>query len=690
MKSLPVTLIVVSFIGCRNFDWETLQGKRPRTSAPIAAFTIPIPAYTPQQGLFPAAQNVAISSPVAGTTICYTTNGSQPECDQLTAACTTGAAYNAPLPIASTTTIRAVACKAGHMNSPVASGLFSIDLVAPAPVSSLAVNAGDGTAMLSWLNPADADFSRVKVVRKTLTAPADSADGNPVYEGAGSSFSDSGLVNGTTYYYAVFAYDLAGHESPATIGTVSPQGGLLNAPTYSPEPGLYNLPQSVTISSTNAGDIICFTSNGSTPSCDATPTCTTGTQVTANVAVAASQTLRAISCKNGSPASAVAPAAFTIDTAAPVFSGLLPANGAIINSTQLSYNLSESCVAGTVTWTRSGGSADAASPHASVLTASEMFAGSHTAISLVNNPALVQGAVYDIAFSCSDAAGNTSATASIVAVTYDAAPPAGLTAFRSIAGDGRITLVWNNPVDTDLAGVKIVRKTGSYPANNTDGTVIFNAMGTSTVDTPLTNGAQYYYRAFAFDSAGNFSSISSATASPFVPCGAGSCRIFVTSAQYDGNLGGITGADAKCNADAAKPNASTYRAILSDGITRIACATADCGGASGVEQSVDWPLFPGRTYVRADGTTPIGTANASAIFPIPSLTGPVQSSPATQVWTGLDSWTWHANNCQQWTTGNSGGNLGATGVANSGTVATAFWNTTGNCNGSRPLYCAEQ
>lgn len=687
MKRLHATLIFLSLVGCRNFDWEALQGKRPKTSAPVPVMTIPIPVYAPQQGLFPAAQTVTISSQVAGTTICYTTNGSQPECDQLTAACTTGAAYSAPLPIASTATVRAVACKAGLMSSPTASGIFSIDLVPPTAVSSLSANPGDGTAMLSWLNPADADFSRVKVVRKTLTAPADSADGNPVYEGAGSSFSDSGLVNGTTYYYAVFAYDLAGHESPATIGSVSPQGGLLNAPTYSPEPGLFNLPQSVTISSTNAGDIICFTSNGSTPSCDATPTCTTGTQVTANVAVAASQTLRAISCKNGSPASAVAPAAFTIDTVAPVFSGLLPANGAIINSTQLSYNLSESCVAGTVTWTRSGGSADAASPHASILTASEMFAGSHTAISLVNNPPLVQGAVYDIAFSCNDTAGNTSATASIVAVTYDAAPPAGLTAFRSIAGDARITLVWSNPVDTDLAGVKILRKTGSYPTNNTDGTVIFNAMGTSTVDTPLTNGTQYYYRAFAFDSAGNFSSISTATASPFVPCGAGSCRIFVTSAQYDGNLGGITGADAKCNADAAKPNASTYKALLAFADVRRGCTSVNCGGATGIEQTVDWPLFPNMTYVRADGTTIIGFSGGNALLPA-SLTNSIGSGGG-QTWTGLNSdWTGNTSNCTGWSEGSSGSS-GIRGTQNSVTP-TAWSNSFNSCNAPRALYCVEQ
>lgn len=462
MKNLVIALIFPFLIRCRNFDWDALQGKRPGPATPISSLNIPQPVYAPPQGLFKAAQSVTISSTIPRVTLCYTVNGSQPECDLLTATCTNGSKFSAPLAIATTSTLKSVACKAGQANSPVASGLFSIDLTPPAAASSFTASAGDSTALLSWVNPGDADFSRAKLVRKAPTPPANSADGTVIYEGTGSAFADLGLANGTTYYYAVFAYDLAGHESAAATASASPLGGLLNAPTYVPAAGTYNLPLSATISSANTGDIICYTTNGSTPACDATPTCTTGALASGSVTVAASQTLKAISCKTGSPVSAVAPAAYTIDMTAPVFSGLLPVNGASVSSAQLSYSLSETCVTGSVTWTRTGGSADAGSPHTSALTMSELLAGSQSAITLVNTPPLVQGAIYDIGFSCSDAAGNNSPPALITDVIYDASPPAALSAFRAIAGDGRITLVWNNPGDLDLAGVKILRKTGGW------------------------------------------------------------------------------------------------------------------------------------------------------------------------------------------------------------------------------------
>ena len=57
----------------------------------------------------------------------------------------------------------------------------------------------------------------------------------------------------------------------------------------------------------------------------------------------------------------------------------------------------------------------------------------------------------------------------------------------------------------DFAGVVILRKTAEYPAGVQDGTLIYSGRGTSVTDYGLLNGAQYYYTAFAFDSAGNYS-----------------------------------------------------------------------------------------------------------------------------------------------------------------------------------------
>jgi hypothetical protein len=88
----------------------------------------------------------------------------------------------------------------------------------------------------------------------------------------------------------------------------------------------------------------------------------------------------------------------------------------------------------------------------------------------------------------------------------DITAPGDVSGFTATAGDGRISLSWTNPTDADLAGVKILRKTGSAPTGPTDGTVVHQGTGTSAVDAGLTNGTPYYYRAFAYDAVPNYSS----------------------------------------------------------------------------------------------------------------------------------------------------------------------------------------
>ena len=60
-------------------------------------------------------------------------------------------------------------------------------------------------------------------------------------------------------------------------------------------------------------------------------------------------------------------------------------------------------------------------------------------------------------------------------------------------------LTWGNPPDSDFAGVRIVRKTDSFPTGPNDGTLVYSGVGVSYDDTQVTNGTTYYYGAFAFD-----------------------------------------------------------------------------------------------------------------------------------------------------------------------------------------------
>jgi hypothetical protein len=126
--------------------------------------------------------------------------------------------------------------------------------------------------------------------------------------------------------------------------------------------------------------------------------------------------------------------------------------------------------------------------------------------------------------------------------TPDVTPPGAVSGFTATAGDALVVLVWTNPGDADLAGIKIQRKVDSAPASPTDGATVFNAMGTGYADTGVTNGTTYYYSAFAYDGAGNFAPAAQAGATP-------------TSASARGDvLEGIADLDALVLASPLGPN----------------------------------------------------------------------------------------------------------------------------------------
>jgi hypothetical protein len=103
-------------------------------------------------------------------------------------------------------------------------------------------------------------------------------------------------------------------ETPYTPPTVA-------TPTFSPVAGTYNATQSVAISCATSGATIHFTVDGSTPT-------TSSPVYSAAILVAASQTIKALAVKADHNDSAVASAAYVIDTVAPVRSGTPSVNGA--------------------------------------------------------------------------------------------------------------------------------------------------------------------------------------------------------------------------------------------------------------------------------------------------------------------------------------------------------------------------
>ncbi len=96
------------------------------------------------------------------------------------------------------------------------------DIVPPANVSKFEADPRDKEIILSWQNPPDFDFDGVRIVRSDYSFPSGPFEGELVYEGDAVYFIDTGLENGTRYYYSAFAYDKNRNYSSGAVATAIP------------------------------------------------------------------------------------------------------------------------------------------------------------------------------------------------------------------------------------------------------------------------------------------------------------------------------------------------------------------------------------------------------------------------------------------------------------------------------------
>jgi hypothetical protein len=99
------------------------------------AATVATPTFSPVAGTYTNTQTVTIATTTSGATIRYTTDGSTPSA-------TAGTVYSAPISIAATTPLKAIAYKSGSTNSAVKSGTYT--MTAAAPTFSLAAGTYTG------------------------------------------------------------------------------------------------------------------------------------------------------------------------------------------------------------------------------------------------------------------------------------------------------------------------------------------------------------------------------------------------------------------------------------------------------------------------------------------------------------------------------------------------------------------
>lgn len=164
------------------------------------------PTITPNGGAFTGPVSVALADSTAAATIRYTTNGNEPT--------STSTLYGGPFTVASTTTVKARAFASGMTDSAVATATFTITAPPTAPAAPTGLTATrlnqKGRIALKWNASASATSYSVK--RSTSNGGPYSTIATNV---TSTSYTNTGLTSGATYYYVVTALN-AGGESPTS------------------------------------------------------------------------------------------------------------------------------------------------------------------------------------------------------------------------------------------------------------------------------------------------------------------------------------------------------------------------------------------------------------------------------------------------------------------------------------------
>jgi hypothetical protein len=159
--------------------------------------------------------------------------------------------------------------------------------------------------------------------------------------------------------------------------------------------------------------------------------------------------------------------------------------------------------------------------------------------------------------------------------------------------------------------------------------------------------------------------------------------VFVTKGAWQGNLGGPSGADAKCQAEADAPGSKvqghSFKAWISGGLPIDFTA----GTRVFTHSELPYKLVDGSLVTNDFADLVSGDALSSEIVTHPDGT---QVQIFDYVWTGISSsGTFAIDSCGLWTATTGLGLIGHTGPLTNWTVVGADF-----CNSPHALYCFEQ
>lgn len=556
--------------------------------------------------------------------------------------------------------------------------------VAPGAPENLSLIGGSGQVSLSWQAPTFTGGSAItnyKIYRGlssgNLTHVADA--------GVSLSYINSGLNNGTTYYYKVSAVNSTGEGAQSSESSVAlsatPPGipvnlsgepaanrAILNweAPTLNGGSALseYRIYRSATSGGsltqvgTVAGDVLTYTNTGLS---------------------AGSTYYYKVSAVNsvgeGSLSSEVSVALPATPPSAPTnFSGTGGDSQAVLNwSAPVSDGGSAITNYKVYRSTTSGGTLTLIATVGDVLT--------------YTNTGLTNGTTYYYKISAVNTAGEGVLTSEVSVAVSGASTAPTVTSVTALFA--RVQIKWTTPTSNGgnaITGYKVYRSTTA--GNSSPTLVATTGLVLQYLDSTAANETTYYYKVKATNAAGDsvFSNELSGTPSNF-------SSAFITSSAYNGNLGGLTGADAKCQTAADTAGiGGTWKAWISDSGTsassRLRHGAAPYKMLNGSTLATNWSTLADSSMTIAFNITEYGTAVTGQPYGWTNTRGDGSIARASTAVT-----------CNNWTSSTGSGAYGFTGSLDE--TWTAFMNynrftgwtpSTSPCNisGGYHLYCIEQ
>ncbi|MGO8669784.1 MAG: fibronectin type III domain-containing protein [Capsulimonadaceae bacterium] len=456
------------------------------------------PAPSAPTGLSATAGNAQVGlswSASSGATSYNITRGTATGAESSTATgTTTGTSYTDTGLTNGVTCFYKVAAVNGGGSSPASSEASATpEPPAPSAPTGLSATAGNAQVGLSW--SASSGATSYNITRGT----ASGAEGSTaIATASGTSYSDTGLTNGVTYFYKVAAVNGGGTSPASSEASATPEPPIASAPTgLSATPGNGQVSLTWTVSSgATSYNVFRSTTSGGEGSTAYKTGITTASYTDSGVTNGLTYYYTVAAINGGGTSAQSSETSATLVPAVPT--GL----GATAGNAQVS--LSWSATLGATSYniyraTTSGGEGSTAYK-TGITTVSYTDSGVTNGLTYYYTVAAING-------------GGTSAQSSEASATLVPAVPTGLGA---TVGNAQVSLSWTP--GTGATSYSVYRGT-------TSGGEGASAIATSTsatyIDTAVTSGMTYYYKVAAVNGGGTsaLSNEAGATLVPSVPTG---------------------------------------------------------------------------------------------------------------------------------------------------------------------------